>query len=268
MLETRCCLDFNPPAPCGAGPPCPQASSRQVRFQSTRPVRGGTWVFKVLGILVPLFQSTRPVRGGTRQAGRAWVFPSPFQSTRPVRGGTRKNRLQGRRIAYFNPPAPCGAGLLRTFTPFDASQFQSTRPVRGGTVAPGCVARLLVEFQSTRPVRGGTSGIVLDYVTIEFQSTRPVRGGTEGRKLINPVTGISIHPPRAGRDNPIMIQSADDLDFNPPAPCGAGLVNCIARSSRSYFNPPAPCGAGPHGIRTCPAVRRFQSTRPVRGGTR
>ncbi len=222
MLETRCCLDFNPPAPCGAGPPCPQASSRQVRFQSTRPVRGGTWVFKVLGILVPLFQSTRPVRGGTRQAGRAWVFPSPFQSTRPVRGGTRKNRLQGRRIAYFNPPAPCGAGLLRTFTPFDASQFQSTRPVRGGTVAPGCVARLLVEFQSTRPVRGGT------------QNGRSGRFGAI----------ISIHPPRAGRDVFMLRLLALPPNFNPPAPCGAGRYRPLRAGFGEHFNPPAPCGAG------------------------
>ena len=78
------------------------------RFQSTRPVRGGTPHIIFTGRR-KAFQSTRPVRGGTACARRT---PSLylFQSTRPVRGGTS---VGGRR--------------------FLPRKFQSTRPVRGGT---------------------------------------------------------------------------------------------------------------------------------------
>ena len=36
-----------------------------------------------------------------------------FQSTRPLRGGTPRTRCSWARMRHFNPPAPCGAGLLR-----------------------------------------------------------------------------------------------------------------------------------------------------------
>ncbi len=193
-------LYFNPPAPCGAGPSgslapfLPQRISihppragrdissavpchaTQGRFQSTRPVRGGTFVEQYPQasisisihppragrdeITVPLapitkkFQSTRPVRGGTRKSS-SLVPHRTFQSTRPVRGGTLWKVTVNEFGWNFNPPAPCGAGQHGFDYLRDAKQFQSTRPVRGGT---------------------------------------PVRDRQ------NAVCKISIHPPRAGRD--------------------------------------------------------------------
>ena len=78
-----------------------------------------------------------------------------------------------------------------------------------------------------------------------FQSTRPVRGATTPGKPPTLYPDISIHAPRAGRDNSGSSgwQLADD--FNPRAPCGA----------RPRFTWPA-------GYDTT-----FQSTRPVRGAT-
>ena len=81
----------------------------------------------------------------------------------------------------------------------------------------------LIAFQSTRPVRGGTF--------LAFQST--------GNRI------ISIHPPRAGRDQRLGFAPARFQDFNPPAPCGAGQKLCPVDTGNL----------------------RFQSTRPVRGGT-
>ena len=102
---------FNPPAPCGAGRLFKIFLTAIFTFQSTRPVRGGTYV---LPIPRPptRFQSTRPVRGGT------WKRPSRitddlFQSTRPVRGGTAHSIYWCSTSAHFNPPAPCGAGRRR-----------------------------------------------------------------------------------------------------------------------------------------------------------
>ena len=78
-------------------------------------------------------------------------------------------------------------------------------------------------------------------------------------------------------------------DFNPLAPCGAGLDfrrfpavrgisihpplagrDCSAArpvKSSKNFNPPAPCGAGHLLIKAVSHGKIFQSTRPLRGGT-
>ncbi len=59
------------------------------------------------------------------------------------------------------------------------------------------------------------------------------------------VFGVSIHAPRAGRDNPNILLACDCICFNPRAPCGARLGDNLKRCRQS----------------------EFQSTRPVRGAT-
>ena len=82
------------------------------------------------------------------------------------------------------------------------------------------------------------------------------------------VIGISIHPPRAGRDPNRCIKWQTRCHFNPPAPCGAGL-HCDSHNGQAShnFNPPAPCGAGRLCWLKSISKSSFQSTRPVRGGT-
>ena len=196
--DNRARDDFNPPAPCGAGPALAVTSLVLGVFQSTRPLRGGT--------LSPrrrmsswLFQSTRPLRGGT--------IEHPPGNT--CRGISIHPPLAGRDslwlafifcVLYFNPPAPCGAGLQK------------------GPKWPEMVV---------------------------FQSTRPLRGGTGKEFITCSLTRISIHPPLAGRDQRRSVSRAAAANFNPPAPCGAGL---FAERGRAL-------------------CARFQSTRPLRGGT-
>ena len=78
------------------------------------------------------FQSTRPMRGGTVPMSLTLLLWA-FQSTRPVRGGTPSAFLALNARGHFNPPAPCGAGLQPVPLDSHFRQFQSTRPVRGGT---------------------------------------------------------------------------------------------------------------------------------------
>ena len=125
---------------------------------------------------------------------------------------------------YFNPPAPCGAGLTAPVaSPALSSAFQSTRPVRGGTKAAApCRPRCQISIHPPRAGRDTDLATAVAY-SVLFQSTRPVRGGTSGLLF-----AVAVH-----------------FDFNPPAPCGAGRSRRSSLRLLCYFNPPAPCGAGP-----------------------
>ena len=192
---------FNPPAPCGAGPHCPGGRIDNQKI-SIHPPRAGR--DKSVCNHRPCttdFNPPAPCGAGqhglhTITVGNHFNPPAPCGAGR--HGAT--DRISGK--AYFNPPAPCGAGLVLTCRRLILIGFQSTRPVRGGTVA--------VEMHSTAP---------------RFQSTRPVRGGTSRRQgLQTHVSIISIHPPRAGRDQVRWVKDNKRKHFNPPAPCGAGPI--------------------------------------------
>ena len=79
---------------------------------------------------------------------------------------------------------------------------------------------------------------------------------------------ISIHPPLAGRDLANGLDNTVVLDFNPPAPCGAGPASGGAsdRGREISIHPPL---AGRDGEFTedMTEEQEFQSTRPLRGGT-
>ncbi len=212
------------------------------RFQSTRPVRGATTrrqqvrMAALVSIHAPRagrdrspggergqkrkFQSTRPVRGATF----GYVSESSasrFQSTRPVRGATAPIWANSR-LMCFNPRAPCGA-----------------RPTL--EIYPSAICM----FQSTRPVRGATTSRTIGTVSDEFQSTRPVRGATDALRRHLQAGDVSIHAPRAGRDQTARLQ----------------------RAKTGGFNPRAPCGARPRRSSPMRDWTSFQSTRPVRGAT-
>ena len=84
---------FNPPAPCGAGPR--DSLNRQVRVGiSIHPPHAGRDVILTrLPWTLLQFQSTRPMRGGTWCCRARWAIGFTFQSTRPMRGGTRPARF-------------------------------------------------------------------------------------------------------------------------------------------------------------------------------
>ena len=122
-------------------------------------------------------------------------------------------------------------------------------------------------FQSTRPLRGGTIHFNLGIFAIGFQSTRPLRGGTLFRRPEATSKNISIHPPLAGRDDRLLeLSLARYISIHPPL-AGRDTDIPIMQTSSIDFNPPAPCGAGLFLASQTFDIDKFQSTRPLRGGT-
>ena len=79
---------------------------------------------------------------------------------------------------------------------------------------------------------------------------------------------ISIHPPHAGRDVIVSIlASLQSISIHPPH-AGRDVGTNWRRRTRRNFNPPAPCGAGLPQVVALQPESAFQSTRPMRGGTR
>ena len=90
---------------------------------------------------------------------------------------------------------------------------------------PNKIIPLLMQFQSTLPVWGGTSALYPP-ATAGGISIHPPRVGRDG---LTPALGqgtqqISIHPPRVGRDCSADVWACKTWYFNPPSPCGEGLL--------------------------------------------
>ena len=190
--------DFNPRAPCGA-----------------RRIFSGTLLDKV-------FISIHAPRAGRDEINQT----------------TNKKEDQ-----HFNPRAPSGARLLCIGRGDRVDGFQSTRPVRGATHSR--FSSIQWRFISIHAPRAGRD--TLDkigslhishfnprapcgarrlpfprrWTRQRFQSTRPVRGATFFGFQPPVINLISIHAPRAGRDEAIQNEVTFRGNFNPRAPCGA-----------------------------------------------
>ena len=174
------------------------------------------------------------------------MFGIKFQSTRPVRGAT-----------------PTSSKSSKT-----NSTFQSTRPVRGATrLGAGTV--LVKEFQSTRPVRGATCMFVVRCSCMKhFNPRAPCGARPPGTRTRERNDMISIHAPRAGRDSRPALPGGVVRAISIHAPrAGRDLIPGAATPVERHFNPRAPCGARPHPRKHPRLLKKFQSTRPVRGAT-
>ena len=101
------------------------------------------------------FQSTRPLRGGTR-IRRIRVECLVISIHPPLAGRDHKEEMTAwqRRISIHPPLA--GRDTYESTCSYIFRIFQSTRPLRGGTCRVG-MNLLRPSFQSTRPLRGGTA---------------------------------------------------------------------------------------------------------------
>ena len=209
---------FNPRAPCGARLPNRTTKRITELFQSTRPVRGATFLISVELIISSHFNPRAPC--GARlgilgnydpvivisihapRAGRDYIigykFPIDFrfQSTRPVRGATEMtiDNNQSIQISIHAPRAGRDASPW-VFT-FGHSYFNPRAPC-GARPTMRPIIKPCSVFQSTRPVRGATFQLCAFFGTIDI---------------------ISIHAPRAGRDRKSVLSSVILFPFQSTRP--------------------------------------------------
>ena len=174
-------------------------------FQSTRPLRGATWVQRGPEV-AGLISIHAPLAGRDLFLRRTYPELREFQSTRPLRGATPPTSGSMAGWPYFNPRAPCGArpaGAMRERTP-DAISIHAPLAGRDPTARrPPCCG---CDFNPRAPCGARRCQGVPD----------------EG------IRDISIHAPLAGRDllldapiNPVYIfQSTRPLRGATTSPCG------------------------------------------------
>ena len=165
------------------------------------------------------FQSTRPLRGGTggllrESVARGISIHPPLAGRDLIR---RSNCLEH---FYFNPPALAGrdrAGVGRA--PLRLISIHP--PLRGGTV-PRNAWYNTIRFQSTRPCGAGPASVALGLSALYFNPPAPCGAG---RRASTPsARKRNFNPPvpcGAGLNNDTIPERQEN--FNPPAPCGAGL---------------------------------------------
>ena len=101
--------NFNPPSPCGEGPP--------ERL-------GANWA---AGISIH-----PPHAGRDKSSAQPYYIQKDFNPPSPC-GEGRWTESGHRALSYFNPPSPCGEGLFPGSIIVSNRLFQSTLPMRGGT---------------------------------------------------------------------------------------------------------------------------------------
>ena len=133
----------------------------------------------------PRFQSTRPMRGGTIVLGDEFSVQI-FQSTRPMRGGTHLLHPELAEAIYFNPPAPCGAGLENFLGLGTLIIFQSTRPMRGGTRARAAPLICSKNFNPPAPCGAGRSRYPFFSSLSNFNPPAPCGAGQQSCTKFTP----------------------------------------------------------------------------------
>ena len=240
-ISTACGPCFNPRAPCGARPRHPRkyVYCRHVSIHAPRAGRDPRR---------PMC-STCSIRFNPRAPCGA--RPIPSSTTRDARS--------------FNPRAPCGARQYQDLFQAVMQAFQSTRPVRGATEFKiAAVGRAIVSIHAPRAGRDCERRSLRQslrrfnprapcgarqrqgshrWYTRSFNPRAPC--GARHRQLSGMVRipSVSIHAPRAGRDDTALCGGRKRHGFNPRAPCGARHALSSSRFASGCFNPRAPCGA-------------------------
>ena len=126
---------------------------------------------------------------------------STFQSTRPVRGATQGGLdYVGFEIDISIHAPRAGRDPFVSLTTRAVNHFNPRAPCGARQLKPE-ISGTAQKFQSTRPVRGATRAVFISLRIPALISIHAPRAGRDNRH--GPVVhriSISIHAPRAGRD--------------------------------------------------------------------
>ena len=100
-----------------------------------------------------------------------------------------------------------------------------------------------------------------------FQSTLPARGATPRRVAGNRIVSISIHAPRTGSDQRIVILPAHRNHFNPRSPHGERPAHSNPAGASQSFQSTLPARGATRRLMSYMQSSVFQSTLPARGAT-
>ena len=173
---------------------------------------------------ITMLISIHPPLAGRDLAVHVNLFDQLISIHPPLAGRDYAPTVRGTRNRYFNPPAPCGAGLPISSAQLTTMKFQSTRPLRGGTTAhlPAAYAG---PISIHPPLAGRDQPFLIIYIRYLISIHPPLAGRDRRAGRRDRDVHISIHPPLAGRDHLFRGRCLTPAHFNPPAPCGAGLKN-------------------------------------------
>ena len=188
--------NFNPPAPCGAGRGRPFAVPTGGNFNPPAPCGAG---HSGMDAQITMLISIHPPLAGRDLAVHVNLFDQLISIHPPLAGRDYAPTVRGTRNRYFNPPAPCGAGLPISSAQLTTMKFQSTRPLRGGTTAhlPAAYAG---PISIHPPLAGRDQPFLIIYIRYLISIHPPLAGRDGYRISAFNVIQISIHPPLAGRD--------------------------------------------------------------------
>ena len=230
---------------------------------------------------------------------------------RSPHGERQEKGVQALPPRHFNPRSPHGERPCDAAVSLFDFSFQSTLPARGATAAlrphslppsisihaprtgsdsfSSVLLHPRLDFNPRSPHGERLSTISTGSNGSSFQSTLPARGATAPPGFQRPFEVISIHAPRTGSDQALLLRScnhtisihaprtgsdyraaqavANDLHFNPRSPHGERPIAGRGTAGQSHFNPRSPHGERLAQLWTSVDGGQFQSTLPARGAT-
>ena len=239
-----------------------------VRFQSTRPVRGATARHGPPRSLAGCFNPRAPCGARPASTSRGRWSPTGFNPRAPcgARPGSPPGSHRDTAVSIHAPragrdPTPArlsharGVSIHAPRAGRDTSTASTWSGPRSFNPRAPCGARPAPDDVPTLTTRGfnprAPCGARLKQISTEldrtpFQSTRPVRGATQERQRPQVQPAVSIHAPRAGRDLFVALNKTSVRGFQSTRPV-RGATACGGGAGRGWT--------------------LFQSTRPVRGAT-
>ena len=240
------------PCPISIHPPCGGRDTSfhhhlplPLQFQSTRPVGGGTG--GSTGSSEQHHISIHPPCGGRDPSASSNRYAVTCISIHPPCGGRDGRKSSGQTVhGNISIHPPCGGrDIPRPLTSRAATDFNPPALWGAGRPTLRPWPRRSRHFNPPALWGAGPPALCRGRGGITFQSTRPVGGGTltRGRKSLGNY-------------------------FNPPALWGAGHSCTWSGRKRRSISIHPPCGGRDSSfVVGAPVIPRFQSTRPVGGGT-